>query len=331
MRKHLSTILRLTVTVSLITIIAIKIWPSVGDFLSYLKKVQLIDYFYCFLLLTTIEVIGGYRIYSLFKAYDDVKISFFSQFKIFLIGLFFNNFMLGSTGGDVMRAYLLSKRTTHKKTEVVATVFLDRIIGVLSMIFMSAMFILLETSQPQLREYFYTLITFLGIVFICGGIFLSKTLLRKIPFLEKTVRSLPFHEMLIRIYNTFHKYHNHRLLVIKAAILSVTLQMMSVGIFVVLGKAIGIDIHFIHYFAIIPLVFVINALPISLGGIGLGEAACVVLLALVGVPKEMSLALAFLNRIVIFAFSTVGGAVYLLPEFKGSYAAVQEEEKEEEI
>lgn len=327
MKKHLSTILRMIVTITLITVIGIKIWPSIGDFLSYIKKVTLLDYFYCFLLLTSIEFIGGYRIYTLFKAYDDVKISFFTQVKIFLIGLFFNNFMLGSTGGDVMRAYYLSKRTAHKKTEVIATVFLDRIIGVLSMIFMSAVFILLETSQPQLRQYFYTLISFLGAILICGSLFLSKTILKKIPFLEKTIRSLPFHEMLIRVYNTFHKYHNHKLLVIQSALHSIILQMMSVSIFVVLGKAIGINIEYLHYFAIIPLVFVINALPISLGGLGVGEAACVVLLALVGVPKEMSLALAFLNRIVIFAFSTIGGAIYLLPEFKGSYKEIQESEQ----
>lgn len=327
MKKHLSTILRMIVTITLITVIGIKIWPSIGDFLSYIKKVTLLDYFYCFLLLTSIEFIGGYRIYTLFKAYDDVKISFFTQVKIFLIGLFFNNFMLGSTGGDVMRAYYLSKRTAHKKTEVIATVFLDRIIGVLSMIFMSAVFILLETSQPQLRQYFYTLISFLGAILICGSLFLSKTILKKIPFLEKTIRSLPFHEMLIRVYNTFHKYHNHKMLVIQSALHSIILQMMSVSIFVVLGKAIGINIEYLHYFAIIPLVFVINALPISLGGLGVGEAACVVLLALVGVPKEMSLALAFLNRIVIFAFSTIGGAIYLLPEFKGSYKEIQESEQ----
>lgn len=316
------------VTVTLITIIGIKIWPSIGDFLSHLNQVTLLDYFYCFLLLTTIEIIGGYRIYTLFKTYDDVNISFFTQFKIFLIGLFFNNFMLGSTGGDVVRAYYLSKRTAHKKTEVVATVFLDRIIGVLSMIFMSAIFILLETSQPQLRQYFFPLIGILITVALCGSILLSKTILRKIPFLEKTVRTLPFCEMLIKVYNTFHKYHNHKILVFKAAVLSITLQMMSVSMFVVLGKAIGIDIAIIHYFAIIPLVFVINALPISLGGLGVGEAACVVLLDLVGVPKEMSLALAFLNRLVLFVFSTTGGAVYLMPEFKGSYQEITKEETE---
>lgn len=331
MRKHLSTIIRMVVTFTLITIIAVKIWPSIGTFLSHLKEVDFIDYFYCFLLLTSVEFIGGFRIYTLFKTYDDVNISFLTQVKIFLIGLFFNNFMLGSTGGDVIRAYYLSKRTSHKKTEVVATVFLDRIIGVLSMIFMSAIFILLETSQPQLRKYFYPLMGILVSVTLCGSVFLSKRILRKIPFLEKTVRNLPFADMLIRVYNTFHKYHNHKFLVIQAVVYSITLQMMSVSMFVVLGRAIGIDIDIIHYFAIIPLVFVINALPISLGGLGVGEAACAVLLSLVGVPKEMSLALAFLNRLVIFAFSTLGGFVYLLPEFKGSYQAIiEEEEKEEE-
>ena len=35
---------------------------------------------------------------------------------IFFIGLFFNSFMIGPTGGDVVKAYYTARETHHKKT-----------------------------------------------------------------------------------------------------------------------------------------------------------------------------------------------------------------------
>ena len=45
---------------------------------------------------------------------------------------FFNAFLLGSTGGDLLKAYYAARETHHKKTEAVVTVFVDRIIGLFS-------------------------------------------------------------------------------------------------------------------------------------------------------------------------------------------------------
>src|ERR1039458_3566421 len=61
----------------------------------------------------------------------DVK--FFRLFSISFIGMFFNAFMLGSTGGDVIKAWYVAHETHHKKAEAVATVIVDRLIGLLAL------------------------------------------------------------------------------------------------------------------------------------------------------------------------------------------------------
>src|SRR5579862_3220255 len=48
---------------------------------------------------------------------------------ISFVAQFFNSFLLGSTGGDLMKAYYAARETHHKKTEAVVTVFVDRMIG----------------------------------------------------------------------------------------------------------------------------------------------------------------------------------------------------------
>ena len=55
---------------------------------------------------------------------------------LYFIGHFFNSFMPGATGGDFVKAYYASKESSHKKTEIVATVFIDRLVGLLYMIVM---------------------------------------------------------------------------------------------------------------------------------------------------------------------------------------------------
>src|SRR5258706_10280883 len=53
--------------------------------------------------------------------------------SIFFVGQFFNAFMLGSTGGDVVKAWYVAHDTHHKKAEAVATVVVDRLIGLLGL------------------------------------------------------------------------------------------------------------------------------------------------------------------------------------------------------
>ena len=53
---------------------------------------------------------------------------------VFFIGHFFNSFMPGGTGGDLIKAYYSARETHHRKTEAVATIFIDRTTGLIALI-----------------------------------------------------------------------------------------------------------------------------------------------------------------------------------------------------
>ena len=53
---------------------------------------------------------------------------------ITFVAQFFNSFLLGSTGGDVIKALYAARETHHKKTEAVVTVFVDRLLGLWAML-----------------------------------------------------------------------------------------------------------------------------------------------------------------------------------------------------
>ena len=61
-------------------------------------------------------------------AVQDVKLSYWNAIKLSYAGNFFNFALPGTVGGDVIKAYYVT-RFTHHKTEAVTTIFLDRVVG----------------------------------------------------------------------------------------------------------------------------------------------------------------------------------------------------------
>src|ERR1017187_9966737 len=65
---------------------------------------------------------------------QGLELSLARATRISLVAQFFNSFLLGSTGGDLIKAYYAARETHHKKTEAVTTVFVDRLVGLWSML-----------------------------------------------------------------------------------------------------------------------------------------------------------------------------------------------------
>ncbi len=78
-----------------------------------------------------------------------------------------------------------------------------------------------------------------------------------------------------------------------------------------LSQAIGLAVSLTEFFAIIPLVYLVTILPISLGGLGVREGMLVFLLAQFNVAITDAVTLSFLiylNRVVV---GSLGGLIQL--------------------
>ena len=80
----------------------------------------------------------------------------FQLLRIYFIGFFGNNFLPGSFGGDLIRAYLLKKHHQHLKwVDCAGSVLIDRIFGLLTLCwvgFVSAFMIRLQVSELHLSS-----------------------------------------------------------------------------------------------------------------------------------------------------------------------------------
>jgi hypothetical protein len=127
--KHLSGVLRGIITV--------------------FRDIKLGWYLPAFLCLGVVPTIGALR-FRLLLGVQDIALGIGRVFQLTFIGNFFNNFMLGLTGGDLVKAYYVA-RETHKRTEAVITVFLDRVVGLVGLAILAAAMVAVNFGDAKFR------------------------------------------------------------------------------------------------------------------------------------------------------------------------------------
>jgi glycosyltransferase 2 family protein len=246
---------------------------------------------------------------------------------IYFIGQFFNAFMLGACGGDVLRAYYAAKGQEGRRTEITMTILMDRAIGLFSTIVFCCLLIpfrihiFLDHDGPRGAGFF--MIVFL-IVAIAGMIVLfRKNLFEHFPFFQRLEDNTQVGPLIRRAYEAFFLYKNHHRLLW----LSVFLSVLSTTFFTLaccsFGQALDLDIAVIDYFVLFPIITVIMSVPLTPGSLGVRESLFVSLFKAVFVGK----ADAILMSLMVYAggvfWSLVGGVVYLSSGFKSEYVPLK--------
>ena len=141
------------------------------------RDLDLSWYIPVFLLAGIIPVIGALRLHMLL-AVQGVKLSRLRVLGLTFIGFFFSNFMLGLTGGDVVKAYYVM-RETKKRGEALVTVFLDRLVGLISMAMLAGAMVVLNLNDPKFASAALYVWIFLIAALFAGLMLYSRRLRRK--------------------------------------------------------------------------------------------------------------------------------------------------------
>src|SRR2546421_4451858 len=90
-----------------------------------------------------VEIAAAFRWHVLLKV-QGIRLSFLRLSGLFLIGMFYNQFLPGGTGGDIMKSYYLLKETPDKKAGALLAVVFDRLIGLVALVSITGTLILLR-------------------------------------------------------------------------------------------------------------------------------------------------------------------------------------------
>lgn len=265
-------------------------------------------------------------------AVQDVRLSCWSAIKLSYAGNFFNFALPGFFGGDVIKAYFIT-RFTQRKTEAVTTIFLDRLVGLGGlMILASTTFIYAWNRGEWDPRYRNSLALGLALIWaglLVGCLFLFSRRLRHLIRLPELAQKLPAANQILRIGRATVAMRQRKGLVLASLLNTLVLQFIVVVAAWVMSQALGMQGHFTLYFIFVPIGFLIAAVPISPpNAAGVMEAAYVQFFTVGGLnPASAAVAFALANRLTQLVWALPGMLVPLLGAHLPSKAELRELEQ----
>lgn len=254
----------------------------------------------------------------------DIKFSLADAFRLSFLGYLFNFVSAGSVGGDLFKAVFISREQPERKTEAVATVVVDRLIGLFALLLVSSIAILLADVQDPSPG--YQAIRRITLLSTAGGS-IAVMLLMFTGFrnrrLGKLLGSLPrIGQSCERLIVSVGVYRSRRLLMASILGLSMFMHgMLAVAMFLIASALFANSPPLGDHLTIVPLSMLAGALPLSPSGLGSFEFAIDELYRLVSVSSVDAVSgvlVALVYRLVTIAIAAVGVVYYWSSGGKGN-------------
>jgi len=330
MRKKIFTILRVVISLGLI--IFLLSFLNLGRILEITSRIWKDQPAYIPLIL-----VGGF-LFVLLEAFrlrqilriQGMNISLLRLVRYCFIGIFFNNFMPTTIGGDVAKGFYIG-RQSGKKAEPFVALVVVRLIGgicltVVALIALILGFHLLPEKNRITASIMVALLV-IGLTFILFFLtrrkLASKFLVILRPFKSKVLR-----KNVIKVYRLFHGHQHFPLQISLATMATFGIELLIIAINYMVARGLGYDtVGFRSFLLLIPLIAVVTLLP-SLNGLGVREGAYIYFF---GSPEMLGQdgagALSLIMLVMLIFLGLAGGVVFA---FSGSLAKARPRYPEEE-
>lgn len=256
----------------------------------------------------------AYRWLTLLSPLDPaLRPPFLVLMRVFFVSTFLGTFLPASIGGDAVRAYGLSREGVGG-VDAVASVLMDRLLGVLSILFVASAGALLARGLIDIRLLLPALgflgaacVLALAVVFSPRLAVLMGSLIARLPRGQD-----PAHRLVAAI----QRYAAYRGDLVNVLLCSIAVQVLRVLQTYCLGLALGLTLPMAVYFALVPLILLIVLMPITINGIGTSQAGFVWLFGRAGVSSAPAFALSVLFLAIAVVGNLPGGLLYLIGERK---------------
>ncbi|MFZ2629216.1 MAG: lysylphosphatidylglycerol synthase transmembrane domain-containing protein [Rugosibacter sp.] len=290
-------LLRLLVTVAILFFIlrsidAPQVWQTLMQASPWLLLAAL-------LLQLGSSIVAAYR-WQLVMHNLDFGQTFAFYWRSFFKGLFFNQGLPTSIGGDALRVLDVAGRGFRKRDALYAIV-IDRVAGLGALLLLTLF--ACAANPALLPENLYRLIFLLvaaGLLGLLGGYVAGK---------HAWFKPYPRLAMVQLLADRMHQAVSaHRLQLLLSSLLVPVLALLG---FFATGRALGLPYDAMTYFAIVPLTLVLSIVPVSIAGWGVREGAMVGLFSLIGADKTAVLMMSLLYGIMLIVVSLPGLVVFL--------------------
>lgn len=278
--------MRLLVTAAILTYLATTI-----DMRAAARAVATVDraYLLAVLVLVAIDRMVMILRWVLLLRAGTIPVTAARAAKIFLVSSFIGSFLPAGVGGDAARAWGLT-RVTSEGSEALASVVVDRLLGILSLVAMGIVGLL--AWSPAEGADWRTGAAVAVLVALCGAAFWADRVARAL--VPGGLSDAAITRRLLRVIDAISRYRGRGAVLAHVMVWSIAVQVLRITQAYLLGLGLGIAVPFRYYLLFMPVGLLMLLLPISVSGFGLPQGVIVWLLRPMGVPDEQSFALSTL-------------------------------------
>lgn len=321
-KSHLSLIIRVVIAAAACWIIYQKIDPV--EVAGAFERLHVSTLILAILVFNGGLCLIGLRWWVFMRA-QTIQVPLFLAVKLTFLGQFFTNFMPSAVGGDVIRAWYVS-RHTDKRLQAALGVAVDRLMGLVSTFILAITSYLLfmrgqgffrvnraeagpiraffDRYPVSLHQVLLIMVLLVGVGFVLAGVFNLK------QFSKRFYRH--FVHFLSQFKAALFVYYHHPVVLGFGLLSTIFLQSMVILSFWLVGRDLGMSAEIRYYFVFFPMVWVIGSIPISIAGIGILEGGIVLLFVqFTGANPESAIALALCQRLTWIVASVPGLLVHL--------------------
>jgi uncharacterized protein (TIRG00374 family) len=316
MRKHLSTLLKVAISVAGLVYVFLKV--PFSDLQAELVNIR---WFWVAVVLALMLIglaVRAFRWLLLLRGLG-ATIQFKRLLELYFVGAFFNTFLPSGFGGDVVRVLEVSQDVPSNIAA--GTVIVDRLTGLL-MLFVMAL-IALPFRPDNFPADLTIQIAVVSIIGLIGGfILLEGRLIRRygrwLPGkLSVTDPDQPLAKLLQAVQGCGGQA------IASALAVSVLFNLILCSWWLVAGLAFGYTVNFTHYLLVVPIFSILLLIP-SIGGLGVRESMAPVLFGAALASDAQAFSLALLVTILTRVSGLLGGPVYIGSVLRNRHAKTAE-------
>lgn len=314
LRRGLLTALRLLLSVALVSWL---LWANRDSFarMQELRVVRLVPAALVFALST---LLGGWQ-WTLIMRRAELGVRPARLQAMYWVGLFFNNFLPGNVGGDLVKVSDVAVHT-GKVARAVAGTLLDRMLGLSALVCVAFLAAAILGDQTPAGLPWWALITLVSGVCLASMALLSGRLGRGLVSVAARVRRGSSSGRLASLLGELRTWRADKGFVARVTLLALLVQGLRVLTHVLVAGAMEIELdptRILQLYVLVPVLGVAVVLPISFNGLGVREFVATRLMPEIGIGAELALAMQLVTYLVQVAVSLIGGAVFAVMLLQG--------------
>jgi glycosyltransferase 2 family protein len=300
--KYLLFVAKAAITLGLAWIVVRNI--DMADTLQRVRSISLATGFGVIGLLLLLSLLSILRWQVVMRQFGHV-LGFWLTARLFFEGLFFNQALPSTVGGDGVRIYR-AFRAGLSLSAAINSVVLDRILGLTSLMLLAAV------AQPL----FYDRVDSVAARLSFTAVFLAAiggvTALLLMAYLPERFHGWKVARGLVALSLAARQAFRTASIFIPVTLLSIVGHLISVTVFYLLAVSLDLGVGFMDCLVMVPSVLLLATVPISVAGWGLREGAMVAAFGLLGVPPGGAAAASVLYGIGMALVALPGGLLWFV-------------------